>query len=99
MIIPLACCLPSDAGLNSMKRNQRKELAQISWRLKGQLYGVLSTTEVCDGWHIHYTTVINAIRQGNVVARKAGRFWMISYRSAVKYWGKPIEIRVHQDEE
>lgn len=82
-----------------MKKGQRKELAQISWRLRSQLYGCLTTTEVCAGWHVHYTTVINAINKRHIVARKAGRAWLISYRSVVKYWGKPQEMKVYLDEE
>lgn len=82
-----------------VKRKPRNPLAAKGWRTKAQLYGVLSTSEVCNGWHVHYKTVIAAIHAGNITARKAGKQWMISYRSCVAWWGKPIEARVYQDVE
>jgi hypothetical protein len=82
-----------------MKPETRKDLSRRSFQLKSQLYATLTTGEVVHGWDKHYKTVIQAIHAGNLVARKAGKTWVISRRSVYQWWGKPVVAREFLDEE
>lgn len=80
-----------------MKRGERKPLSTVSWKLTGQVYGVLTAREVANGWHKHYKTVLLACTQGRLIARKSGSCWLISYRSVKNLWGNPVEREVHEN--
>lgn len=80
-----------------MKPETRLDLSRRSIQLKNQLYATLTTGEVCHGWHKHYKTVLQAIHAGNIVARKAGKTWVISRKSVYQRWGKPLEHREFLD--
>ena len=82
-----------------MKQEIKLDKSRRAFRLKAQLYGALTTAEVAHGWDKHYKTVLQQIHAGNLVARKAGKTWVISYRSVVAWWGKPVELRPFLDEE
>lgn len=82
-----------------MKPETRLDKSRRSFRLKSQLYGVLTTAEVATGWDKHYKTVLQAIHAGNLVARKAGKTWVISRKSVYQWWGKPAIQREFQDNE
>lgn len=80
-----------------MKRGERKALSQVSWRLTGPLYSVLTSHEVADGWHKNMRTVHAACRDGRLVARKTRGQWLISQRSVINLWGKPLEGAYHEN--
>lgn len=58
---------------------------------QADIYRVITIHEICAGWHKHKKTVEQAIKYGNIVARKSGKTWLISYRSVVAWWGEPLE--------
>lgn len=63
-------------------RNQAKE----------DIKQVMTIHEVCEGWDKHENTVRQAINYGNIVARKSGKAWIISYKSVVAWWGQPLPV-------
>ena len=75
-----------NARNEEMKRHARQDI-----------YRVLTIAEVCNGWNKHYKTVIQAIKASNIVARKSGKAWIISYRSVVAWWGEPSTVRDHTE--
>lgn len=74
-----------------MKRLERKQLSNYSYRLTAALYQTLTVHEVSAGWHKDRRTVANACRDGRLVARKTRGQWLISERSVKQLWGKPLE--------
>lgn len=79
-------------------RLERKN-KRIAQRAHVDIFRVLTISEVCAGWHRHDKTVRQAIRTGNIVARRAGKAWVVSYRSVVAWWGDPIERDVYLNDE
>lgn len=61
-------------------RNQARE----------DILNVLTVHEVCEGWDKHENTVRQAIEYKNIVARKSGKAWIISYKSVIAWWGQPV---------
>lgn len=64
-----------------------------------QVYMALTVNEVAAGWHKHPKTVILAIQNDRLTARRAGRNWLISYASVVRRWGKPLERDLYDENE
>ena len=52
---------------------------------------VASLREVARAWHLWPKTIMLAINQNRVIARKLGKEWILSIASVRSEWGDPIE--------
>jgi hypothetical protein len=54
------------------------------------VYDVLTVVEAAHMFGFTYNAIIGNILRGHLIARKSGRWWLISYLSLVAIYGNPI---------
>lgn len=64
-------------------------VGKMNSEISPDLFTLITIPEACKLWKKHDITVRRAIDEGRLEARKAPRYWLITFSSLKRLWGEP----------